>query len=218
MSIADNLKQVLDSLPAEVELVAVSKYHTNEEILEAYEAGARAFGESRAQDLKVKHETLPKDIEWHFIGALQTNKIKYIISYVHLIHSVDSLRLLEEINKHAARVNRRVDCLLEIHIAREASKSGFTFDDCRNLLQAGSHRELEHVRICGLMGMATFTDDERQIATEFESLKNFFDEVKAAHFTNDEAFSQLSMGMSDDYHIAVSQGSTMVRVGSRIFG
>lgn len=218
MSIADNLKQVLDSLPAEVELVAVSKYHTNEEILEAYEAGARAFGESRAQDLKVKHETLPKDIEWHFIGALQTNKIKYIISYVHLIHSVDSLRLLEEINKHAARVNRRVDCLLEIHIAREASKSGFTFDDCRSLLQAGSHRELEHVRICGLMGMATFTDDERQIATEFESLKNFFDEVKAAHFTNDEAFSQLSMGMSDDYHIAVSQGSTMVRVGSRIFG
>jgi pyridoxal phosphate enzyme, YggS family len=218
MSISGNLQEVLTELPAEVRLVAVSKFHPNEAIEEAYQAGQRVFGESRAQELKAKHETLPQDIQWHFIGSLQTNKIKYIIPYVTLIHAIDSYRLLEEVDKHAAKVNRVVDCLLQLHIAQEETKSGFDFGECRDMLEKGEWKSLANIRICGLMGMATFTDSREQVAQEFRSLKEFFDAVKGKYFSNDPAFCELSMGMSDDYSIAIKYGSTLVRIGSKIFG
>lgn len=218
MSIAGNLQNILAELPKGVRLVAVSKFHTNEAIEEAYKVGQRIFGESRAQELKAKHETLPQDIEWHFIGSLQTNKIKYIIPYVALIHGIDSYYLLTEVNKHAAKVGRSVDCLLQLHIAQEETKSGFTFNECRNMLQKEDWKSLTNVRICGLMGMATFTDSQEQITKEFCSLSSFFNEVKENYFANEPAFCELSMGMSDDYPLAIENGSTLVRIGSKIFG
>lgn len=218
MSIAGNLQKVLAELPTGVRLVAVSKFHPNEAIEEAYKAGQRIFGESRAQELKAKHETLPQDIEWHFIGSLQTNKIKYIIPYVALIHGIDSYYLLTEVNKHAAKVDRTVDCLLQLHIAQEETKSGFTFDECRNMLDKEKWQSLSNIRICGLMGMATFTDSQEQIAKEFRSLSDFFNEVKEKHFAGNLEFHELSMGMSDDYPLAIEYGSTLVRIGSKIFG
>lgn len=218
MSISGNLQKVLSELPAGVRLVAVSKFHPNEDIEEAYRAGHRIFGESRAQELKAKHETLPEDIEWHFIGQLQTNKIKYIIPYVSLIHGIDSYHLLAEVDKHAAKVGRTVDCLLQLHIAQEETKTGFTFDECRDMLARGEWKSLQHIRICGLMGMATFTDSQEQIAKEFRSLSNFFKEVKQEYFADADSFRELSMGMSDDYPIAIEYGSTLVRIGSKIFG
>ncbi|NDV56987.1 YggS family pyridoxal phosphate-dependent enzyme [Bacteroides sp. 519] len=218
MSISGNLQKVLAELPTDVRLVAVSKFHPNEAIEEAYRAGQRVFGESRAQELKAKHETLPQDIEWHFIGSLQTNKIKYIIPYVALIHAIDSWRLLEEVNKYTAKANRIVDCLLQLHIAQEETKSGFSFQECRNMLDNGDWKSLSNIRIRGLMGMATFTDSHEQVATEFRSLSEFYNEVKNNYFANQPTFNELSMGMSDDYPIAIEQGSTMVRIGSKIFG
>lgn len=213
-----NLREVLGNLPAGVNLVAISKFHPNEYIEAAYAEGQRIFGESHEQELARKVESLPKDIEWHFIGHLQTNKVKYIAPYISMIESVDSLKLLKEINKQAAKHDRVVKVLLELHIAEEETKSGFSFDDCRELLEAGEWRTMEHVQICGIMMMASNTDDEQQIAQEFDAAYAFFKEVKEKYFADDDAFCERSWGMSHDYRIAVKHGSNMVRVGTTIFG
>lgn len=218
MSIATNLHEVLNEIPQHVRLVAVSKFHPNEMIEEAYREGQRIFGESRALELKAKYEALPKDIEWHFIGTLQTNKIKYIIGYVSMIHAIDSYKLLTEVNRHARKAGRVVDCLLQLHIAREESKFGFTFEECRQMLKEEKPDTLDHVRIRGLMGMASNTDDEEQIGAEFCSLYEFFKELQTTCFTSQPFFNELSMGMSHDYRSAIAQGSTLIRVGSKIFG
>lgn len=186
--IAENLKQVLSELPEGVRLVAVSKFHPNEAIEEAYRAGQRVFGESKVQEMTAKYESLPKDIEWHFIGHLQTNKIKYIVPYVSLIHGIDSYKLLTEVNKQAAKVNRTINCLLQLHIAQEETKFGFSFDECRKMLTTGEWKELKNIRICGLMGMATNTDNTEQIKAEFCSISNFFNEVKSTWFINEKTF------------------------------
>ncbi len=216
--IGERIKEIRNELPEGVRLVAVSKFHPNEAIEEAYRAGQRIFGESKVQEMTAKYESLPKDIEWHFIGHLQTNKVKYIVPYVALIHGIDSYKLLAEVDKQAAKAGRRVNCLLQLHIAREETKFGFSFDECRQMLAEGQWRQLEHIRLCGLMGMATNTDNVEQIKEEFRSLSNFFREVKSTWFADDEAFCELSMGMSHDYHEAIDEGSTLVRVGSKIFG
>lgn len=213
-----NLREVLGNLPAGVNLVAISKFHPNEYIEAAYAEGQRIFGESQEQELARKVESLPKDIEWHFIGHLQTNKVKYIAPYISMIESMDSLKLLKEINKQAAKHDRVVKVLLELHIAEEETKSGFSFDDCRELLEAGEWRTMEHVQICGIMMMASNTDDEQQIAQEFDAAYAFFKEVKEKYFADDDAFCERSWGMSHDYRIAVKHGSNMVRVGTTIFG
>ena len=218
MSIQSNLKEVLATLPSHVRLVAVSKYHPVEALQEAYEAGQRIFGESKVQEMTQKYELLPKDIEWHFIGHLQTNKVKYMAPFVSMIHGVDSFKLLCEINKQAAKAGRIIPCLLQIHIAREETKFGFSPDECRDMLRQEGWKDLQHIRICGVMGMATNTDNEADIDQEFQTLAAFFQEIKEIHFTQDPYFTEVSMGMSDDYPIAVKNGSTLVRVGSRIFG
>ena len=218
MSITKNIQLLQAELPQGVRLVAVSKYHPNEAILEAYNAGQRVFGESKVQEMVAKYEALPKDIEWHFIGHLQTNKIKYMASFVSLIHGVDSLKLLKEIDKQAAKAGRRIKCLLQIHIAQEETKFGFLPNECKEMLDQGEWRELKNIQLCGLMGMATNTDSTEQVRAEFSSLSSLFDELKSAFFTHDEAFCELSMGMSDDYPEAIEAGSTLVRVGSKIFG
>ena len=216
--VQENLREVLDSLPAGVKLVAISKYHPNEYIEAAYDMGQRIFGESHEQELREKHTTLPQDIEWHFIGHLQTNKVKYIAPYVSMVEAVDSLKLLREIEKQAAKCGRVINVLLELHIAEEATKYGLTLDQCRELLAGGEWRQMSHVRICGLMMMASNVDDEQQIANEFDIAARFFDEVKADYFADDDNFCERSWGMSDDYPIAVAHRSTMVRIGTRIFG
>lgn len=213
-----NLHEVLGSLPAGVRLVAISKFHPNEYIEEAYAEGQRIFGESHEQELARKVASLPEDIEWHFIGHLQTNKVKYIAPYISMIESVDSLKLLKEIEKQAAKHDRVVKVLLELHLAEEDTKSGLSLDACRELLETGEWREMKHVQICGIMMMASNTDDEQQIAQEFDEAARFFDEIKARYFADDDAFCERSWGMSHDYHIAVKHGSTMVRVGTTIFG
>ncbi len=218
MNIADNLQQVLNELPEGVRLVAVSKFHPNEAIEEAYRSGQRVFGESKVQEMTAKYESLPKDIEWHFIGHLQTNKIKYIVPYVALIHGIDSYKLLVEVNKQAEKAGKVVNCLLQLHIAEEETKFGFSFDECRDMLAEGEWKTLSNIQLCGLMGMATNTDDNEQIEKEFCSLSSFFKEVKDSWFTDTEAFRELSMGMSHDYHQAIAAGSTLIRVGSKIFG
>ena len=213
-----HLHDVLDQLPQGVRLVAISKYHPNEYIEAAYAEGQRIFGESHEQELRQKHTSLPQDIEWHFIGHLQTNKVKYIAPYVTMVEAVDSLKLLREINKQAARCGRVIKVLLELHIAEEATKYGLTLDACRELLEAGEWREMANVRICGLMMMASFVDDQEQIRREMLTARDFFDEVKARYFKDDDAFCERSWGMSDDYPIALETGSTMVRIGTAIFG
>lgn len=213
-----NLHEVLGTLPAGVRLVAISKYHPAEYIEAAYAEGQRVFGESHERELTAKHECLPKDIEWHFIGHLQTNKVKYIAPYISMIEAVDSMRLLREIDKHAARHDRVIDVLLELHIAEEETKYGLTPDECRNLLADGEWRELKHVRICGLMMMASYVDDEHQIRSEFMQASDFFDEMKRSYFADSDSFCERSWGMSHDYHVALECNSTMVRVGTRIFG
>ena len=218
MDIQANLKEVLDQLPEGVRLVAVSKFHPNEAIEEAYKVGQRIFGESREQELSTKYETLPKDIEWHFIGHLQTNKVKYISPYIAMIHAVDSYKLLAEIDKQAAKHNRVIPCLLEIHIAQEESKYGFTFDTCRQMLEEGGWKQLKHVCIAGVMGMGTNTDDEKEVEKEFRSLADFFQSLKQDYFSQTDSFKEISMGMSHDYQIAIKCGTTLVRVGSKIFG
>ena len=213
-----HLRQVLDRLPQGVRLVAISKYHPNEYIEAAYAEGQRIFGESHEQELREKHATLPADIEWHFIGHLQTNKVKYIAPYVTMIEAVDSLKLLREIEKQAARNNRVIDVLLELHIAEEETKYGLTVDECRQLVADGDWRQMEHVRICGVMMMASYVDDEEQIRAEFRTAKKLFDELKAQYFADVPYFKERSWGMSHDYPIAVEEGSTMVRIGTTIFG
>jgi pyridoxal phosphate enzyme (YggS family) len=213
-----NLKAVLAKLPQGVRLVAISKYHPNEYIEAAYEEGQRIFGESHEQELRQKVDSLPKDIEWHFIGHLQTNKVKYIAPYISMIEAVDSLKLLREIDKQAAKNERVIDVLLELHIAEEETKYGLTPEACRELLADGEWRSLKHVRICGLMMMASYVDDEQQIRNEFRIAKNLFDELKAQYFADAPWFKERSWGMSHDYPIAVEEGSTMVRVGTSIFG
>ena len=213
-----HLNEVLSSLPEGVRLVAISKYHPNEYIEEAYAEGQRIFGESHEQELRQKVETLPHDILWHFIGHLQTNKVKYIAPYITMIESVDSLKLLREIDKQAAKNERVIDVLLEIHIAAEETKYGLTPDACRALLADSEWRQLEHVRICGLMMMASNVDDEEQIRSEFRIARQLFDELKAQYFADAPWFCERSWGMSHDYPIAVEEGSTMVRIGTTIFG
>lgn len=213
-----NLHRVLDTLPQNVSLVAISKYHPNEYIEAAYAEGQRVFGESHEQELKLKHETLPKDIIWHFIGHLQTNKVKYIAPYINMVEAVDSLKLLKEIDKQASRYNRVIDVLLELHIAEESTKYGLTLDACRQLLEEGEWRQLNHIRICGLMMMASFTDNHEQVRNEFTIAADFFDEVKQRYFADAPWFRERSWGMSDDYMIAVGCRSTMVRIGTSIFG
>ena len=213
-----HLNEVLSSLPEGVRLVAISKYHPNEYIEEAYAEGQRIFGESHEQELRQKVETLPHDILWHFIGHLQTNKVKYIAPYITMIESADSLKLLREIDKQAAKNERVIDVLLEIHVAAEETKYGLTPDACRALLADSEWRQLEHVRICGLMMMASNVDDEEQIRSEFRIARQLFDELKAQYFADAPWFCERSWGMSHDYPIAVEEGSTMVRIGTTIFG
>ena len=213
-----HLREVNASLKPGVRLVAISKYHPNDFIMAAYEEGQRIFGESHEQELKEKHQSLPQDIEWHFIGHLQTNKVKYIVPYISMIEAVDSLKLLREIQKQAAKADRVVRVLLELHIAEETTKYGLTLDACRELLEGGEWRQMPNVQICGLMMMASNTDDEAQIAREFQTAADFFDEVKTQYFADEPAFCERSWGMSDDYHIAMQHGSTMVRIGTMIFG
>lgn len=216
--ISERINTLKSELPQGVRLVAVSKFHPVEAIAEAYEAGQRIFGESKVQEVCAKQELLPKDIEWHFIGHLQTNKVKYLVPFVTLIHGIDSYRLLAEVDKQAAKVDRVVDCLLQIHIAREETKFGFSMEECRQMLTVGEWKQLHHVRICGVMGMATNTEDMKQVEEEFASLSAFFREIKQRWFADVEYFKEISMGMSHDYHQAIAQGSTLVRVGTFIFG
>ena len=217
-NVKDNLKKVLDSLPEGVRLVAVSKYHPAEYIMEAYEQGHRIFGESHEQEIRQKVDVLPKDIEWHFIGHLQTNKVKYIAPYISMIDAVDSLKLLREINKQALKNNRVINVLLELHIAEEETKYGFSLDDCRQMLADGEWRELKNVRICGLMMMASYVEDTEVIRREMLLASDFFDEVKAKYFADDDTFCERSWGMSHDYPIALECHTTMVRIGTTIFG
>jgi len=219
MAIADNLlkyKRELDD--SAVKLVAVSKFQDADAVLEAYEAGQRVFGENIVQELVEKQEILPKDIEWHLIGHLQTNKVKYIAPFISLIESVDSLKLLQEINKQAAKNKRVIDCLLQVYIADEDTKFGLGFDEVVELLRSEEYQTLENIRIVGLMGIASNTKVEKQIRDEFEELKVLFDGIKLSYFRKAEYFKEVSMGMSSDYKIAVEEGSTMVRIGSSIFG
>lgn len=218
MTIQENIREILSTLPEGVRLVAVSKYHPVEALKEAYDGGQRIFGESKVQEMTAKHEQLPADIQWHFIGHLQTNKVKYIAPYVALIHGVDSYKLLCEINRQGQRVGRIIPCLLQLHVAQEETKFGFSPDECLAMFSEGEWRTLPYVSIRGIMGMASNTDDIEQVRREFATLGKFFSQVKELYFSDKELFCELSMGMSDDYPIAIEEGSTLVRVGSRIFG
>jgi pyridoxal phosphate enzyme (YggS family) len=218
MSIADNIQFLHNSLPEGVSLLAISKYQPIEALQEAYDAGQRMFGENHIQEMAAKAAILPKDIEWHFTGHVQTNKIKYMASFVSLVHAIDSFRLLREIDKHASRHNRTIDCLLQIHIAQEETKYGLTMDECRQLLATEPWRELQHVRIVGLMAMGSNTDDMEQVRSEFRQIKQLFDELKSAYFADTPSFCQISEGMTDDYPIAIEEGSTIIRIGSMVFG
>ena len=217
-AIAHNLRLVRESLPDSVRLVAVSKFHPEEELMEAYNQGQRVFGESHVQEMTRKHDALPGDIEWHFIGHLQTNKVKYIAPFISLIHSVDSLKLLKEIDRQAEKNGRIINCLLQIHIADEETKFGLDETELSVLLESEEYGAMKNVRIDGLMCMATNTDDEEKIRNEFRKVREMFDKVKSKHFGSAKHFKELSMGMSDDYPIAIQEGSTLIRVGSKIFG
>lgn len=218
MPIAEQLHKIKSSLPEQVKLIAVSKTKPVEDILSAYQAGQRVFGENKVQELVSKYDALPKDIEWHMIGHLQSNKVKYMAHFVALIHGVDSLSLLKEINKQAQKNNRVQDVLLQFHIASEDTKFGLNKDEAVEMLTSDTYRSMQNIRIRGVMGMASFTENKEQVQREFKSLKNHFDFLKQIFFKDQPHFKEISMGMSGDYHIAISEGSTMVRVGSSIFG
>ena len=218
MSVLRNIQEIRNHIPANVKLVCVSKFHPESAVLEAYDAGERIFGESRVQELLDKQPNLPADIHWHFIGHLQTNKIKYIVPFVDLIHGVDSLKVLKEIDKQAEKAGRVVSCLLQVHIAQEETKFGFSAGELAEMLESDEFREMKNVVISGLMGMATLTDNSSQIRQEFRKLKVLRDEIKQLYFTLNNSFTELSMGMSDDYLIAIEEGSTMIRIGTSIFG
>lgn len=219
MSITNNIKALKEEIEvANTKLVAVSKTKPIEDLQEAYDAGQRIFGENQVQEMVEKYEKLPKDIEWHLIGHLQTNKVKYIAPFIHLIHSVDSLKLLTEINKQALKNDRVIDCLLQIYIADEETKYGLGFDEAIELLESQEFTELKNVRIVGLMGIATNTENLKLVKEEFYELKTLFDGIKVSYFRNQDYFKEISMGMSSDYKVAMEQGSTLVRIGSDIFG
>jgi PLP dependent protein len=218
MNIRNNISILRQSIPAHCTLVAVSKTKPVEAIKEAYDANQRIFGENKAQELTAKYEALPKDIEWHMIGHLQSNKVKYIAPFVSLVHSVDSFKLLEEINKQGGKANRVIPCLLQIHIAEEETKFGFSEEEIFELLKTGSFDQFNNIKVVGLMGMATFTDNNEQVRKEFRNLKSIFERLKSAVPPSQIEMKELSMGMSGDYKIAIEEGSTMVRVGSAIFG
>ena len=217
-SIKSNLKELKDRLPENVQLVAVSKTKSPELIMEAYDAGQQVFGENKVQELVDKYEALPRDIEWHMIGHLQRNKVKYIAPFVSLIHGVDSFRLLRVIDKEGRKNERVIPCLLQIHIASEETKFGLDENELFDIFESEDFKQLSHVKIKGLMGMATLSDNEDLVSSEFRHLRDLFDKVKEKYFRNDEAFQWLSMGMSGDYHLAIKGGSNMVRIGSAIFG
>jgi pyridoxal phosphate enzyme (YggS family) len=216
--IQENLNIVRATVPSDVTLIAVSKTKPVSDLQEAYDAGQRIFGENKALEMRDKYQELPKDIQWHFIGHLQTTKIKYIAPFVTLIHAIDSLPLLESVNKEAAKNNRIIDCLLQFHIAQEETKFGLDIEEAKSLLESESFKDLKNINICGVMGMATFTDDVVQVRNEFKNLKNIFETLKENYFKANDSFKEISMGMSDDYPIAIEEGATMVRVGSKIFG
>ena len=216
--IKENLEKIRATIPEGVTLVAVSKTKPVSDVLEAYDADQRIFGENHALEMRDKHEVLPQDIQWHFIGHLQTNKIKYIIPFVTLIHSIDTANLLEAVNKEAKKHNRVVDCLLQFHIAQEETKFGLDLNEARQLLDSESYKQMENIRICGVMGMATFTDDEAEVRKEFKHLKEIFETLRNDYFAGQPQFKEISMGMSDDYPIAIEEGATLIRVGSKIFG
>ena len=216
--IKENLNIVKATVPSNVTLIAVSKTKPVSDLQEAYDAGQRIFGENKALEMRDKHQVLPADIQWHFIGHLQTNKIKYIAPFVTLIHAIDSLSLLEAVNKEAAKNNRIIDCLLQFHIAQEETKFGLDMNEARAMLESESFKNLNNINICGVMGMATFTDNAAQVRDEFKNLKNIFETLKENYFKENDSFKEISMGMSDDYPIAIEEGATMVRVGSKIFG
>ena len=218
MNIKNNLNNLRQNLPSGCKLIAVSKTKPVEKIIEAYQEGHRLFGENKVQELVPKHEALPKDIEWHMIGHLQSNKVKQIAPFITMIHSVDSVKLLEEINKQAIRATRRVDCLLQVHIAEEESKFGFSAEEVIQFIQSAGGASLKNVRVSGLMGMATLTENTEQIRKEFKGLKILFEKIKSTTLPDNIEMKELSMGMSGDYKIAVEEGSTMIRVGSAIFG
>ena len=216
--IKENLNIVKATVPSNVTLIAVSKTKPVSDLQEAYDAGQRIFGENKALEMRDKHQVLPADIQWHFIGHLQTNKIKYIAPFVTLIHAIDSLSLLEAVNKEAAKNNRVINCLLQFHIAQEETKFGLDIEEARAMLESESFKNLNNINICGVMGMATFTDNADQVRNEFKNLKNIFETLKENYFKENDSFKEISMGMSDDYPIAIEEGATMVRVGSKIFG
>lgn len=218
MSITENLNKIRKTLPEHVKLVAVSKTKPNEDILEAYNEGQRIFGENKVQDLTRKYEELPKDIQWHFIGHLQTNKVKYIAPFIALVHGVDTLKLLKTINKEGRKNNRKIDCLLQFHVAEEDTKFGLNLEEAKEILNSEDYANFQNICIVGVMGMATYTDDVEQIGREFKTLKKYYETLKNEYFSEDQTFSEISMGMSGDYLIAIEQGSTMVRIGSTIFG
>jgi PLP dependent protein len=214
----ENLHSVRQLIPSNVTLVAVSKTKPISAINELYTEGQRHFGENKVQELVEKHEQLPKDIHWHLIGHLQTNKVKYVAPFVHLIHAVDSLKLLQEINKQASKNKRVISCLLQFHVAQEETKFGMSLEEANNLLHSDIYKTMQNIQISGVMGMASYTDDTEQIKAEFRLLKNYFSQLKNEFFQHSEHFSTLSMGMSSDFEIAIEEGSTLVRVGSSIFG
>lgn len=218
MSIRANVLEISKDIPENVKLVAVSKTKSNDEILEAYHSGHIIFGENKVQELIRKQQDLPKDIEWHYIGHLQRNKVKFLVSFVHLIHAVDSMRLLRTLQNEAKKANRKVACLLQMHIAQETTKFGLNMNELKEILESDDICEFDHVEIKGLMGMATYTTDKEKIRKEFQFLKHCFDTVKVNYFKNTDSFSEISMGMSGDYAIAIEEGSTIVRIGSLIFG
>ena len=216
--ISEKLAKIKNSIPSNVCLVAVSKTKPDADLLEAYEAGQRRFGENKVQEMTEKWEVLPKDIQWHLIGHLQTNKVKYIAPYVHLIHSVDSLKLLAEINKQGEKFHRVISVLLQFYIAKEETKFGLDLEEATQLLNSDEYKSFKNIQVVGVMGMASFTDDESIVKGEFFQLKELFSQLKNTFFQNDDSFKEISMGMSGDYQLAIEQGSTMVRVGSSIFG
>ncbi len=218
MSIKENIQKYNNQLPEKVKLVAVSKTKPNSFVLEAYNAGQRIFGENKVQDLTAKQPELPSDIIWHFIGHLQRNKVKFIAPFVNTIHAVDSLRLLKEINKQAVINNKTINCLLQFHIAEEETKFGLNMQEAKEILKNDDFKNLRNIKISGLMGMATYTQDKEQIRKEFRNLKNYFNQLKSDYFKENTEFKEISMGMSGDYKIAIEEGSTMIRIGTDIFG
>jgi pyridoxal phosphate enzyme (YggS family) len=216
--IAENLKKLQSSIPANVRIVAVSKTKPVASIMEAYRAGQRIFGENKVQEMVLKQPMIPSDAEWHFIGHLQTNKVRYIAPFIVLIHSIDSLNLLNEVNKEGYKNNRVIDCLLQFHIATEETKFGLNLEDARKILESSSYKSMKNIRITGVMGMSSLTEDQALIRKEFRNLGDYYRMIKSEYFENDDSFRELSMGMSGDYNIAIEEGSTIVRIGTSIFG